>query len=249
MHAFAHRGGASDAPENTLPAFQRAVDLGYTYLETDVHATRDGVLLAFHDSDLKRTCGIDGRIEEMTFAEVSRVRVGDVGGVGGGAPIPTFDELISSWPRVRWNIDCKADTALPHLVERLRAHRALDRVCLGAFSDRRLRQLREALGPNVATSLGPKGVARLLLAATAGRAIRFPDGVHAAQVPPKQGPLPLDSQRFIDIAHASGLHVHYWTIDSPEQMILLLDRGADGIMTDRPAVLKSVLQERGSWHE
>ena len=243
MHAFAHRGGASDAPENTLPAFQRAVDLGYTYLETDVHATRDGVLLAFHDSDLSRTCGVDGRIEEMTFAEVRRARV------AGTEAIPTFDELVSSWPQVRWNIDCKADSALPHLVERLRAHHVLDRVCLGAFSDRRLRQLRDALGPNVATSLGPRGVARLLLAATAGRPIRFPEGVHAAQIPPKQGPVPFDSQRFIDVAHASGLHVHYWTIDSPEQMNILLDRGADGIMTDRPALLKSVLQERGSWHE
>ena len=243
MHAFAHRGGASDAPENTLPAFQRAVDLGYVYLETDVHATRDGVLLAFHDSDLSRTCGVEGRIEEMTYAEVRAARV------GGREPIPTFDELMSSWRHVRWNIDCKADSALPHLVDRLKAHGVLDRVCLGAFSDRRLRQLRDALGPNVATSLGPKGVARLLLAAAAGRPLRFPDGVLAAQVPPKQGPVPLDSQRFIDIAHASGLHVHYWTIDSPEQMSHLLDRGADGIMTDRPAVLKAVLQDRRRWHE
>ena len=219
------------------------MDLGYVYLETDVHATRDGVLLAFHDSDLSRTCGVEGRIEQMTYAEVRAARV------DGSEPIPTFDELITSWRHVRWNIDCKADSALPHLVDRLKAHGVLDRVCLGAFSDRRLRQLRDALGPNVATSLGPKGVARLLLAAAAGRPLRFPDGVLAAQVPPKQGPVPLDSQRFIDIAHASGLHVHYWTIDAPEQMIHLLDRGADGIMTDRPGVLKSVLQDRGTWHE
>ena len=219
------------------------MDLGYVYLETDVHATSDGVLLAFHDSDLSRTCGVDGRIEEMTYAEVSRARV------GGNEPIPTFDELMSSWPQVRWNIDCKADSALPHLVERLRAHRALDRVCLGAFSDRRLRRLREALGPGLATSLGPRGVARLVLAATAGRPLRFPEGVFAAQIPPKQGPVPLDSLRFVDAAHASGLHVHYWTIDAPEQMNHLLDRGADGIMTDRPAVLKTVLQDRGRWHQ
>jgi len=201
------------------------------------------VLLAFHDNNLRRTCGVEGRIEEMTYAEVRVVRV------DGSEPIPTLDELLSSWPHARWNIDCKVDSALPHLVDRLNSHRALDRVCLGAFSDRRLRQLREALGSNVATSLGPKGIARLLLAAAAGRPLRFPNGVLAAQVPPKQGPVPLDSQRFIDIAHASGLHVHYWTIDSPDQMNHLLDRGANGIMTDRPAVLKSVLEDRGAWHQ
>ena len=241
LHAFAHRGGASTAPENTLAAFQRAVDLGYTYMETDVHATADGVLLAFHDDDLQRTCGIPGRISELTYDEVRKARV------GGEEPIPTFDEIVGTWPGLRWNIDCKADNALPHLVAALRKHRILDRVCLGSFSDRRLRTLRAELGPDVATSLGPKGVARLRLAVSLGRAIRFPDGVFAVQIPPKQGPIPLHSQRFIDIAHESGLHVHYWTIDDPDQMNELIDRGADGIMTDQPAILKDVLVRRGKW--
>ena len=241
LHAFAHRGGASTAPENTLAAFQRSVDLGYTYMETDVHATADGVLLAFHDDDLQRTCGIPGRISELTYDEVRKARV------GGEEPIPTFDEIVGTWPGLRWNIDCKADNALPHLVAALRKHRILDRVCLGSFSDRRLRTLRAELGPDVATSLGPKGVARLRLAVSLGRAIRFPDGVFAVQIPPKQGPIPLHSQRFIDIAHESGLHVHYWTIDDPDQMNELIDRSADGIMTDQPATLKDVLVRRGKW--
>lgn len=241
VHAFAHRGGASDAPENTLEAFQRAVDLGYTYMETDVHATSDGVLLAFHDDDLQRTCGVDGRISQMTWEQVRVARV------DGRQPIPTFDELVSTWPDLRWNIDCKADDALPHLVDALKRHRILDRVCIGAFSDRRLRTLRAELGPDLATSLGPKGVARLRLAASLGRPIRFPDGVYAAQVPSRQGPVSLNSERFIEISHASGLHVHYWTIDEPQHMADLLDRGADGIMTDKPAVLKDVLIGRGSW--
>jgi glycerophosphoryl diester phosphodiesterase len=136
---------------------------------------------------------------------------------------------------------------LPHLVDALRRHDILDRVCLGSFSDKRLRTLRAELGPNLATSLGPKGVARLRLAVSLGRAIRFPDGVYAVQIPPKQGPIPLHSERFIDIAHASGLHVHYWTIDDPDQMNELVDRGADGIMTDKPALLRDVLQARGRW--
>ena len=126
-------------------------------METDVHATADGVLLAFHDDDLQRTCGIPGRISELTYDEVRKARV------GGEEPIPTFDEIVGTWPGLRWNIDCKADNALPHLVAALRKHRILDRVCLGSFSDRRLRTLRAELGPDVATSLGPKGVARLRL--------------------------------------------------------------------------------------
>lgn len=241
LHAFAHRGGASDAAENTLAAFQHAVDLGYTYMETDVHATRDGVLLAFHDDDLSRTCGIEGRISEMTYADVRKARV------DGREPIPTFDELVGTWSNLRWNIDCKADNALPHLVEALRRRAILERVCLGSFSDKRLRILRSELGPGLATSLGPKGVARLRLAVSLGRPIRFPEGVHAVQIPPKQGPIPLHSERFIDLAHASGLYVHYWTIDDPDQMNELVDRGADGIMTDKPAVLRDVLTSRGRW--
>lgn len=241
IHAFAHRGGASDAAENTLAAFQHSVDLGFTYMETDVHATADGVLLAFHDDDLRRTCGIEGRISEMSYDDVRHARV------DGREPIPTFDELVTTWSHLRWNIDCKADSALPHLVTALRTHNILDRVCLGSFSDKRLRTLRSELGRGVATSLGPKGVARLRLAVSLGRSIRFPDGVHAVQIPPKQGPIPLHSERFIEIAHSSGLHVHYWTIDDPTQMNELVDRGADGIMTDRPAVLREVLQSRGRW--
>jgi glycerophosphoryl diester phosphodiesterase len=241
IHAFAHRGGASDAAENTLAAFQHAVDLGYTYMETDVHATADGVLLAFHDDDLRRTCGVEGKISEMNWADVRNARV------DGREPIPTFDELVTTWPSLRWNIDCKADNALPHLVAALRNHRILDRVCLGSFSDRRLRTLRAELGPEVATSLGPQGVARLRLAVSLGRSIRFPDAVYAVQIPPKQGPIPLHSQRFIDIAHESGLHVHYWTIDDPNQMHELLDRGADGIMTDKPTILRDVLVGRERW--
>jgi glycerophosphoryl diester phosphodiesterase len=210
-------------------------------METDVHATSDGVLLAFHDDDLSRTCGVEGRISAMPYDEVRHVRV------GGTEPIPTFDELVTTWPMLRWNIDCKADNALPHLIAALRRHDLLDRVCLGSFSDKRLRTLRAELGPRLATSLGPKGVARLRLAVSLGRSIRFPEGVYAVQIPPKQGPIPLHSQRFIDIAHESGLHVHYWTIDDPAQMNELLDNGADGIMTDRPTVLREVLHTRGLW--
>src|SRR5262245_41907008 len=140
---FAHRGGASDAPENTMPAFEYAIGLGYRYIETDVQVTADGVLAAFHDSNLKRTCDIDRRLGDMTWNELRDARV------DGKAPIPLLEDILGSWPAVRVNIDCKTDAAMPALVAALRRTNAIDRVNIGAFSDRRLRRLRAAAGPEL----------------------------------------------------------------------------------------------------
>jgi len=238
--AFAHRGGASDAPENTMPAFQRAIDLGYRYLETDVHATRDGVLLAFHDDDLLRTCGQPGLISEMNYEQVKRFRI------NGTEPIPLMKEIFDAWPDARINIDCKSDHALQPLVKILQGPGLLDRVCVGSFSDKRLASLREIFGPALCTSLGPREVAKLRVRSWIGPQRVFP-GAYAAQVPHKQGPLTITDSKFVEAAHESGLHVHVWTIDDPQEMNHLFDLGVDGIMTDRPSVLKDVMIERGSW--
>ena len=238
--AFAHRGGASDAPENTMPAFQRAMDLGYRYIETDVHSTKDGVLLAFHDDDLLRTCGQTGLISEMTYDEVKHFRI------NGLEPIPLMQEIFAAWPNAMVNIDCKADTALLPLTAALRGPGILDRVCVGSFSDKRLATLRETFGPSLCTSLGPREVAKLRVRSWVGPAPSFP-GAYAAQVPHKQGPLTITDKKFVDEAHDSGLKVHVWTIDDPAEMHQLFDLGVDGIMTDRPQVLKDVMIERGIW--
>jgi glycerophosphoryl diester phosphodiesterase len=233
--AFAHRGGASEAPENTLPAFARAVQLGYTYLETDVHVTADGVLVAFHDTDLSRTCGRPGIITELPWSDVSAARV------GGREPIPLMEDLLEAFPDARFNIDCKSNAAVDALVAAIKRSNCGPRVCISAFDDRRLRRLRVALGPGVCTSLGPAQIAALrFLGRTAG-------GGAAAQVPVKQGRVTLVDERFVIGAHRRGLQVHVWTIDDDDEMRRLLDLGVDGIMTDRPAVLRDVLVERGEW--
>jgi glycerophosphoryl diester phosphodiesterase len=233
--AFAHRGGASEAPENTLPAFERAVQLGYTYLETDVHVTADGVLVAFHDTDLSRTCGRPGIITELPWSDVSAARV------GGREPIPLMEDLLEAFPDARFNIDCKSNAAVDALVAAIKRSNCGPRVCISAFDDRRLRRLRVALGPGVCTSLGPAQIAALrFLGRTAG-------GGAAAQVPVKQGRVTLVDERFVIGAHRRGLQVHVWTIDDDDEMRRLLDLGVDGIMTDRPAVLRDVLVERGEW--
>lgn len=236
--AFAHRGGASEFPENTLPAFRHAVDLGYTYLETDVHATSDGELLAFHDDDLARTCGRPGRIDALPWREVAEARV------AGNEPIPRFEDLLDEFPQARFNVDCKADSGVAPLVRLLRRRpEVLDRVLIGGFSDARLRRIRRALGELLCTSFGPRQVAALRFSG------RVPWGGQAAQVPTMVGRVPLVTARFVRQAHARGLQVHVWTIDDPAQMHTLLDLGVDGIMTDRPGILKDVLEQRGSWYE
>ena len=234
--AFAHRGGASENPENTMPAFQHAVDLGYTYLETDVHATSDGVLVAFHDADLSRTCQRPGTIGSLPWREVSSARV------GGREPIPLFEDLLGSFPDARVNVDCKADAAMAPLIASLKRLDCLDRVCVASFSDRRLRRLRAHFGDRLCSSMGPVQIAGLRSRA------RFPAGGQIAQVPVRFGRLHIVTPATIARAHATGYDVHVWTIDDPAEMHRLLDMGVDGIMTDRPQVLKDVLLERGQWH-
>ena len=237
---MAHRGGASEAPENTLPAFQRAVDLGYRYLETDVHVTADGVVVAFHDNDLERTTGHKGRISDLTWDDLSTLRV------KGREPIPKLTDLLDAWPDARFNIDCKERAAADPLADVLIAANALDRVCVGSFQGRTTRRLRERLGPGVCTSAGRLDIVLLRLFGWA----RTP--FDAAQVPfkPKRFPyFAVVNRRFVARAHRRGIEVHVWTIDKEDEMEQLLDLGVDGIMTDRPVVLREVLQRRRQWIE
>ncbi|MFN8051295.1 MAG: glycerophosphodiester phosphodiesterase [Acidimicrobiales bacterium] len=241
---FAHRGGAGAWPENTMPAFQGAVDLGYRYLETDVHLTADGVLVAFHDDRLDRVTDLVGVISELPYASVARARV------DGREPIPLFEDLLTSFPDIRINVDPKNDNTVEPLAAMLLKHNAIDRVCVGAFSDKRLDRMRALCGPELCTSMGPRRVGRLLAATTPGtrRVGRPPSFVEgAAQVPTHQKGVPLVTSSFVEGAHRLGVQVHVWTIDDPAEMRRLLDLGVDGIMTDQPIVLKDVLTERGQW--
>lgn len=237
---FAHRGGASEAPENTLPAFEHAVKLGFRYLETDVHATADGVLVAFHDDRLDRVTDRSGTIEDLTWAEVGEARV------DGREPIPLLEDVLGSWPDVRVNIDPKADSSVQPLIDVLRRTRSVDRVCIGSFSDERIDRIRTAIGPELCTGMGPDELVGLIKAFE-GETVAFRS--QAAQIPitdPKGRPLA--TPELVEVAHRHGIVVHVWTIDDPDEMRRLLDIGVDGIMTDRPAVVREVFEERGIWH-
>jgi glycerophosphoryl diester phosphodiesterase len=241
---MAHRGGAIEHLENTMPAFQACVDLGYRYLETDVRVTADGVLAAFHDPTLERVTDRTGRVEHLTWAEVAEARI------GGREPILRLEELLGAWPDVRFNLDIKAAGVLAPLVRLVRRMDIADRLCLGSFSDARIAAARRLFGPTLCTSLGPRGVAALRLSSYSPRAaglVRIQAG--CAQVPLQLGGRALVDERFVAAAHERGLQVHVWTVDDPAEAAAMLDLGVDGIMTDRPQVLKELLVERGAWHE
>ena len=238
--AFAHRGGALDEPENSLEAFGAAVALGYRYLETDVHVTADGHLVAFHDAVLDRVTDRTGAIADLTWEEVSAARI------EGRGTIPLFEDLLRTWPEIRLNVDPKADRSVEPLIDVIRRHDAAHRVCVGAFSDRRIARVADALGPDLCVGLGPRAVAKLRLAATGVPVGQVPG--HCAQVPTRYGRVPIVTERFVREAHRRDIAVHVWTIDDEDEMHRLLDLGVDGIMTDRPTALRDVFGQRGLWH-
>jgi glycerophosphoryl diester phosphodiesterase len=241
---FAHRGGAGDFPENTMAAFEHAVRLGYRYLETDVHVTSDGVVVAFHDDVLDRVTDRRGTIAALPWAEVRRARIGDAGDQG----VPLLEDILGTWPHVRVNIDPKHDASVLPLIEVLRRTQAFDRVCVGAFSDHRLVRFRRLTGGQICTGMGPREIARLRVAGWGGRAVPTgPLGGACAQVPVRYGRVLVVDRGFVAAAHRRGVPVHVWTVDEPGEIEALLDMGVDGIMTDRPAVLKEVLERRGQW--
>jgi len=235
---FAHRGGASEHPENTMPAFEHAVGLGYRYLETDAHATADGVLVAFHDNVLDRVTDRTGTIAQLPWDTVRQARLGDAG-------IPLMEELLTAWPHVRVNIDLKHEASVEPLVDVIERTATHDRVCVASFSGKRLERFRRLTAGRVCTAIGPGDIARLRVAGFGVPAGGFAG--NCAQVPVRQGRLLIVDRRFVDGAHRAGLPVHVWTIDDPTEMDRLLDLGVDGIMTDRPTVLKEVLVRRNQW--
>ena len=238
---FAHRGGAGVFPENTLPAFQNAVNSGYTYLETDVHSSKDGEVFAFHDDSLDRVTEHSGKISELTSKEISNIQIDNF------AKIPTLLELLETFPEAKLNIDPKADSVVQPLTDLLKHTNSVNRVCIGSFSDKRIKHIRKELGSGLCVSAGPKKVMKFL----AGKFTfsKFKSDYHCLQVPQRSGPVRIITHDFVKRAHSRGLQVHVWTVDDPYEMNELLDLGVDGLMTDEPSILKSVLIERGEWCE
>lgn len=244
--AIAHRGGMGLAPENTLAAFGRATSLGLTYLETDVQTTRDGHVVCFHDTTLRRVTGHPGRVSDLDLADLRRLRV------DGTDQIPTLAEAMATFPRARFAIDLKDEASIGAMALLLRAHpRWAERICVAGAWSRWLRRLQDE-APGVTTALGWRSLTTLIACSRGGvRPVGLgqtgPTGGAFAHVPMKLGRLPIHSERVIARAHEMGIRVVVWTVDDPTTMRVLLDAGVDGIITDRPDVLRDVLISRGEW--
>ncbi len=241
---MAHRGFSLDGLENSAAAFRAAVELGFTHLETDVHTTADGVILAFHDDTLDRLTDRTGRIAELSSAELAEVRI------RGRAPIPRLDDLLDEFPNARFNIDVKTVQSIQTLADAIERHGAHHRVLVTSFSDRRRRAVLRLLSRPVASSAGIviTVVFKVFGAILPGTLLRrILHDVHALQVPERYGVVRVVTPRFLRRAHGLGLEVHVWTVNDPARMIRLLDLGVDGLVTDRADLLASLLRERGQW--
>ncbi len=235
--AVAHRGGALEAPENTIEAFEYAAELGYRYIETDAQLTADGVVVAFHDSSIDRVSETSGEISDWRWSDLSSVAI------EGSGRLTTIEQLLDAYPGHKFNIDAKSDAVADPLLGVIANASAFERVCVGSFDEKRLVQMR-ANAPDLCTSFGPPPTLKHVIRSL-GIPIPRQKGGLVFQVPMAYRGLPIVTQRFIDRAHDDGLLVHVWTINDADQMRRLLDMGVDGVMTDRPSVLKDVFTERG----
>lgn len=247
---YAHRGAAAELPENTMPAFERALELGADALETDAHLTRDGHVVLSHDATGRRMAGVAQEIRASTLEEVRAWDVGfgfiDASGErpfrGKGFRMPTLDEALRAMPEVMFNVDAKQlePDMIPALLDVVDRAAAADRVRIASFHTKNLRKVRAARYRGQ-TGLGQQEVARLVFQ-PAMVLRRFPVAGDAAQVPLTVGPVRLDTHAFLTKAHALGLRVDYWTINEPYEAMRLLRLGADGVMTDDPARIAPVVR-------
>jgi glycerophosphoryl diester phosphodiesterase len=248
---YAHRGAAAEQPENTLPSFRRALELGADALETDVHLTADGAIVATHDEDAARVAGVARPIRSSTLAEVRSwdagyVFVNEHGErpfVGKGYRVPTLEELLVELPGVRFNVDLKSEE--PALVEHfLTLTRRLDaegRIVAASFFRSTLRNLRRSGWRGDSSLARSEFLACWLVPAW----LRGHAPGTRAQIPTHAGPFSLTNRKTLKKLRRLGLAVDFWTINDPEQAKALVELGVDGIMTDDPARIVPAVRAAG----
>lgn len=249
--AYAHRGwhtGELTGLENTLAAFHRAADEGFSYLEMDVHVAADGAVVVHHDPTLDRTTDGVGAIRELPAAAVVEARV------GGREPVPLLADVLAELPRMRITIEVKAAAVLAPLLALLDRTDSWHRVCLGSYQESWLRRARQAAGRRLCTSMAQASAFGLRSRAWLD-ALPWPLSLlpappargDLAQLPRRFGGLTVVDERLLRAAHRSGREVHVWTVDDPAEMAELLDLGVDGLLSDRPDLLRDLLARRDQW--
>ncbi|HUY16550.1 MAG TPA: glycerophosphodiester phosphodiesterase family protein [Acidimicrobiales bacterium] len=265
--AFAHQGGSFEGPSSTLAAIDHALNVGASAIELDVHATKDRRLVVCHDATVDRTTNQRGEIADITLAELVEMDNaywwidGDVVTPGrapseyllrGRAPrdrrygVATLEEVASAFPGVLLNLDLKRTSpeVEPYeslLFEELQRLEIAQSVIVASFHDEAIQRFR-SLAPSVATSAATNETAVFYFSLLEGTPVVPP--VSAFQVPATFADVDVVTEAFIDAAHAAGVAVHVWTINDVDEMTRLVERGVDGLISDRPTPLAALLRER-----
>ena len=239
FHPIAHRGGSLEQLENSLSAFKNAWDLGYRYMETDMQASSDGVVYIFHDDRLERVSNGTGLFCEHSSAEIDKLRLNN------GERIPRLSEALDALPEALFNIDIKREDGTKPLANFLNTHPQAHRVVAASFVGARLKQLKSLVKKPVPVTAVQNDIIRIMLIGL-GLPLRRPDVV-AVQVPISHYGIPIVTKWFVRQCHKLNVKVHVWTIDDEKQMRWLIDLGVDGVMTDRPSLLKEVCLDKGCW--
>jgi glycerophosphoryl diester phosphodiesterase len=220
---------ADHIDENSLEAFEAAISAGATHVESDVHATLDGVAVLFHDDNLERVAAMPVAIKDLTLTELKAIRMLN------GTSIPTLAEALERFPTLRLNLDVKSSGAIAPTAKAIEAKQAHDRVLVSSFSTKRRKQTVALLSSEVAVSAGAVEIILLWVSHIFGGIgfSRIANNLDALQIPVAQGPVRLGTKSFISRARKHGLEIHFWTINSPAQAQKLLELGATGIVSDR----------------
>jgi len=257
---MAHRGGAALAPENTLAAFHNAVELGVDMIELDIHATKDGHLVVIHDDTIDRTTNGSGRVNDLTLAEIQAYDAGfhfiDPDGnksfKGKGVNVPTLEAVFREMPRdMRYTIELK-DTNDPDLYEEIgrdlwqlmAKYDVQDRVLIGSFDEAILEMITTITKGKAVVSAGKQEVTKFILLHKLGLHALYKSRIDSIELPTDVIGINLINQTIIDTAKTRGIDIHYWTVNDTETMEQLMNKGVDGIITDRPDLLIDVVQGR-----
>lgn len=211
-----------------MTAFEKAVELGFEYLETDVQASKDGHLVVFHDKTLSRMTGENGNVIDSNLSDLQKLKIHST------EPIPLLSELLVSYPNTKINIDPKTDNAVSPLLKLLDEMDVWERVCVASFSTKRIKFLREEAGSKLCTGATFNEVKRLWLSRFGLPTRQI--AANCVQVPPKKWQIRVVDERFVSTCHSHGLPVQVWTINDTDEMKLLLDFGSDAIMTDEAEI-------------
>ena len=250
---FAHRGWSAAFPENTIPAFEAAIELGIDVIETDVHLTADNHVVISHDPTVDRVTNGQGYLAEMRLLEINKLDAGyrfekpsnDYPFRGRGIMIPTLAECFELFPTSKFNIDLKARNPglvqeIWNLVEEYSAHH---RVLIGSFHHKNLVLFRKLARGTVATSASKREMTIWGYAQKLGLTRLIHQPVDVYQIPTRYGPHDLTRPGLLAAAHRAGIAVHYWTVDDEHEMKRLLNLGADGIMSNHPDRLIQVFNQ------